>query len=381
MTALRRRRPLEIWPAFVDATSSLLLVVVFALLLAVLGQLVLGTALAGRDEALASLGLRISKLAEILSLEQAETTRLEQLLAVRTASLTESQTRISEQQETIRGQTALLAERELKLGALKDRLSDQIGLVETLQRDIEALTALRDQIRAELEQQIAAREDIRQQLQTESALNLDNLAQIALLNKQLGEFRQQLAALADALEIAEQELADRQIVIEDLGQRLNTALASKARQLQRYRSEFFGRLREALGQYPDIRIEGDRFILPSELLFESGSDQLGAEGRQQVARLARTLNEIAAIIPADIDWILRVDGHTDRRPINSERFKSNWELSAARAISLVRQMAENGVPLARMAAAGFAEYHPADPAETAEAYARNRRIELKLTSR
>lgn len=381
MTALRRRRPLEIWPAFVDATSSLLLVVVFALLLAVLGQLVLGTALAGRDEALASLGMRISKLVEILSLEQAETTRLEQLLAVRTASLTESQARIGQQQETIRGQTALLAERELKLGALRDRLSDQIGLSETLQRDIEALTALRDQIRAELEQQIAQREDIRQQLQTESALNLDNLAQIALLNKQLGEFRQQLAVLAGALEIAEQEIADRQIVIEDLGQRLNTALASKARQLQRYRSEFFGRLSEALGQYPDIRIEGDRFILPSELLFESGSDQLGAEGRQQVARLARTLNEIAAIIPADIDWILRVDGHTDRRPINSERFQSNWELSAARAISLVRQMAENGVPLARMAAAGFAEYHPADPAETAAAYARNRRIELKLTSR
>ena len=381
MTALRRRRPLEIWPAFVDATSSLLLVVVFALLLAVLGQLVLGTALAGRDEALASLGMRISKLAEILSLEQAETTRLEQLLAVRTASLTESQARISEQQETIRGQTAVLAERDLKLGALKDRLSDQIGLSETLQRDIEALTALRDQIRAQLEQQIAAREDIRQQLQTESALNLDNLAQIALLNKQLGEFRQQLAALADALEVAEQEIADKQIVIEDLGQRLNIALASKARQLQRYRSEFFGRLREALGQYPDIRIEGDRFILPSELLFESGSDQLGAEGRQQVARLARTLNEIAAIIPADIDWILRVDGHTDRRPINSERFQSNWELSAARAISLVRQMAENGVPLARMAAAGFAEYHPVDLAETAAAYARNRRIELKLTSR
>lgn len=381
MTALRRRRPLEIWPAFVDATSSLLLVVVFALLLAVLGQLVLGTALAGRDEALASLGMRISKLAEILSLEQAETTRLEQLLAVRTASLTESEARIGEQQETIRGQTALLAERDLKLGALKDRLSDQIGLVETLQADIEALTALRDQIRAELEQQIAAREDIRQQLQTESALNLDNLAQIALLNKQLREFRQQLAALAGALEIAEQEITDKQIVIEDLGQRLNTALASKARQLQRYSSEFFGRLSEALGQYPDIRIEGDRFILPSELLFESGSDQLGAEGLQQVARLARTLNEIAAIIPADIDWILRVDGHTDRRPINSERFESNWELSAARAISLVRQMAENGVPLARMAAAGFAEYHPVDLATTAAAYARNRRIELKLTSR
>ena len=381
MTALRRRRPLEIWPAFVDATSSLLLVVVFALLLAVLGQLVLGTALVGRDEALASLGMRISKLAEILSLEQTETARLEQLLAVRTASLTESRARISEQQETIRGQTALLAEREQKLGALRDRISDQIGLTETLQLDIEALTALRDRIRAELEQQIAAQENIRQKLREESELNLGNLAQIALLNKQLGEFRQQLAALAGALEAAEQEITDKQIVIEDLGQRLNTALASKARQLQRYRSEFFGRLREALGQYPDIRIEGDRFVLPSELLFESGSDALGAEGRRQVAQLARTLNQIAAIIPEDIDWILRVDGHTDQRPINSERFKSNWELSAARAISLVRQMAANGVPVARMAAAGFAEYHPADPATTAEAYARNRRIELKLTSR
>ena len=381
MTALRRRRPLEIWPAFVDATASLLLVVVFALLLAVLGHLVLGTALAGRDEALASLGMRISKLAEILSLEQAETSRLEQLLAVRTASLDESRARVSAQEDTIRAKAELLAERDATVNTLKDMISEQIGQIETLQLDIEALTALRDRIRSELEQQIAARQDIQQKLEAESELNLDNLAQIELINKQLREFRQQLATLAGALEAAEQEITDKQIVIDDLGARLNTALASKARQLQRYRSEFFGRLREALSQNPDIRIEGDRFVLPSELLFESGSDQLGTEGRQQVEKLAQTLNDISAIIPDDIDWILRIDGHTDKRPINSERFKSNWELSAARAISLVRQMTQNGVPVARMAAAGFAEYHPADPAETPEAYARNRRIELKLTSR
>jgi chemotaxis protein MotB len=152
--------------------------------------------------------------------------------------------------------------------------------------------------------------------------------------------------------------------------------------LQKYRSEFFGRLRDALSQYPDIRIDGDRFVFPSELLFESGSDRLGTDGKKQVQQLATTLKDIAQIIPEDIDWILRIDGHTDKRPIlKSERFQSNWELSSARAISMVREMIKNNIPASRMAATGFAEHHPVDKGETEEAYARNRRIELKLTSR
>ena len=151
--------------------------------------------------------------------------------------------------------------------------------------------------------------------------------------------------------------------------------------LQRYRSEFFGRLRDALSDYPDIRIEGDRFVLPSELLFESGSDKLGLAGQRQVMKLANTLREVAQIIPEDIDWVLRIDGHTDKRPISNSHFRSNWELSSARAISIVRAMINKGIPARRLAATGFAEYHPVDTADTAKAYARNRRIELKLTSR
>ena len=302
MTALRRRRPLDIWPAFVDATASLLMVVVFALLLAVLGHLVLSTALTGRDEALAQLSSRINKLAEILSLEQAETARLEQLLSVRTASLDKANEKIAKQLTTIQNQKSLLAEREATIGDQEQTISEQIAAMEKLQLDIEALTALRDRIQRELEQQLAEHETIKQKLQEESELNIQNIAQIELLNQQQEELRQQLSAISSALEIAEKDIAEKQTKIDELGERLNTALANKALLLQKYRSEFFGRLRDALSQYPNIRIEGDRFVFPSELLFESGSDKLGADGKQQVKQLATTLNEISKIIPDDIDW-------------------------------------------------------------------------------
>ncbi len=381
MTALRRRRPLDIWPAFVDATASLLMVVVFALLLAIMGHFVLSTALTGRDKALAELGNRINKLAEVLSLEQAESARLQQLLSVRTASLEQAKQDIARQGRNIEQQRQQLSESRQLLQSQETTIAEQLELIAALQLDIDALTALRDRIERELEQQIAAHDDIKQRLQEESDLNLRNVAQIELLNRQLEELRQQLSALASALEVADKEIAEKQTIIEDLGERLNIALANKAQILQKYRSEFFGRLRDALSQYPDIRIEGDRFVLPSGLLFESGSDQLGSEGREQVRRLAATLKDIAQIIPEDIDWILRIDGHTDKRPINSERFRSNWELSSARAISMVKEMISNGIPAKRMAATGFAEHYPAAQGDSAEAYAKNRRIELKLTSR
>lgn len=382
MSSLRRRRLLDIWPAFVDATASLLMVVVFALLLAILGHLVLSTALTGRDDALAKLSTRISKLAEVLSLEQAETARLEQLLSVRTANLDAANKQITSQRQTIQDQEALLSERDTAIAEHEQTISEQIEMIETLNIDIKALTTLRDRIQQELEKEIAEHDDVRQRLQEENELNINNLAQMELMNRQLEELRQQLSALASALEIAEKDIAEKQTTIEDLGSRLNTALANKAQLLQKYRSEFFGRLRDALSNYPDIRIEGDRFIFPTELLFESGSDKIELEGQKQVAQLAKTLKEVSQIIPDDIDWILRIDGHTDKRPIiNSERFQSNWELSSARAISIVRQMMQYGIPANRMAATGFAEHHPVDIDDTPEAYARNRRIELKLTSR
>lgn len=381
MNTLRRRHPINIWPAFVDATASLLLVVVFALLLAIMGHLVLSTSLTDKEDALIRLGERIDKLSEELSLEQAETSRLKETLAIRTASLKETETALETSRLTLAEKEELLKESNLTINEQQSTIAEQLDVIGKLQSDIEALTALRDRIEHELQQSISQREDIQQKLQAESELNLRNVAQIELLNRQLQELRQQLSALTDALDVAEQDIAEKQTVIEDLGERLNIALANKAQMLQKYRSEFFGRLRDALEQYPDIRIDGDRFILPTELLFESGSAQLGNSGKQQVKQLAISLQDIAAVIPDDIDWILRIDGHTDKRPINGPVFYSNWELSTARAISIVEEMVKFGIPAKRMAATGFAEFHPVDPANTAEAYSKNRRIELKLTSR
>lgn len=381
MTTLRRRHPINIWPAFVDATASLLLVVVFALLLAIMGHLVLSTSLTDKEDALIRLGERIDKLSEELSLEQAETSRLKETLAIRTASLKETEAVLETSRLTLAEKEELLKESNLTINEQQSTIAEQLDVIGKLQSDIEALTALRDRIEQELQQSISQREDIQQELHAESELNLRNVAQIELLNRQLQELRQQLSALTDALDVAEQDIADKQTVIEDLGERLNIALANKAQMLQKYRSEFFGRLRDALEQYPDIRIDGDRFILPTELLFESGSAQLGNSGKQQVKQLAISLQDIAAVIPDDIDWILRIDGHTDKRPINGPVFASNWELSTARAISIVEEMVKFGIPAKRMAATGFAEFHPVDPANTAEAYSKNRRIELKLTSR
>ena len=381
MTALRRRRPLDIWPAFVDATASLLLVVVFALLLAITGHLVLSYALTDKDKALSELTNRVSKLAEVLSLEQEETARLEKLLSVRTANLEETKSNLADAQAQLAVTSSELDASNLKIDEQANKINEQLQLIASLQNDIAGLQALRDRIQQELETQLADNEDIRIKLEQENQLNIQNLAQIELLNQQMNELRQQLAALASALEAADKEIAEKQTKIDDLGQRLNVALANKAQLLQKYRSEFFGRLRDALSEYPNIRIEGDRFVLPSGLLFESGSDQLGKDGKEQVKQLANTLAEIANIIPDDIDWILRIDGHTDKRPISGPVFKSNWELSSARSISMVKELIKNGIAAERLAATGFAANYPADTDETAEAYAKNRRIELKLTSR
>jgi chemotaxis protein MotB len=237
------------------------------------------------------------------------------------------------------------------------------------QRDIrlQALAQTLDQSRADLAAKTKQAED--------------NAAQAALLSQQLGALRDQLARLNTALDAAEARDKDQQVQIADLGTRLNTALASKVEELARYRSEFFGRLREALGERPDIKIVGDRFVFQSEVLFPSGSADLQDSGKAQLASLAPTLIDITRTIPPDINWILRVDGHTDRRAINHGPFATNWELSAARAIAVVKFLADQGLPPDRLAAAAFGEYQPVDPNDSDAAYARNRRIEIKFDQR
>ncbi len=218
-------------------------------------------------------------------------------------------------------------------------------------------------------------------LTEERDLSAAQRSRIALLARQIAALQKQLERIGALLEASEAKTAKQQVQISDLGRRLNLALAARVEELSKYRSEFFGRLREVLGDHPGIRVVGDRFVFQSEVLFASASAELNPEGEAQIARLATTLAEIGKKIPKDIDWILRVDGHTDRVPIQTAVFPSNWELSTARAISVVKFLVDHGVPADRLAATGFGEHQPLDPRQNQAGYSRNRRIELKLTQR
>jgi chemotaxis protein MotB len=196
------------------------------------------------------------------------------------------------------------------------------------------------------------------------------------------QLREQLASLQAALDASEASAKDKDVQITNLGQRLNAALAQKVEELQRYRSEFFGRLREVLANRPGVQVVGDRFVFQSEVLFPVGSADLTQAGQDQISQLASTLKQISTEIPGDVNWLLRVDGHADKQPVTTGRtYASNWELSASRAITVVRLLINDGIPANRLAATGFADNQPLDPADTPEAYAKNRRIEIRLTDR
>jgi chemotaxis protein MotB len=250
--------------------------------------------------------------------------------------------------------------------------------VEVLLGNLAALESLRDELMQKLD---TTETKHREAMAAADRLTEEQQREIQILNAQLTALRQQLARLSVVLEAAEVEAREQQVQITDLGNKLNLALAGKVEELARYRSEFFGRLREVLGDRPDVRIVGDRFVFQSEVLFETGSAEIGEPGRLQLAKFAATLLEVAAQFPPDIDWILRIDGHTDSRPISTWQFASNWELSTARAIAVVKYLESQGLPPQRLAATGFAEYQPIASGTSEEVYRVNRRIELKLDQR
>lgn len=369
-----RRRPIDIWPGFVDALAALLIIFIFILLVFMVTQLYLREVLTDRDTALTRLNQQINELAEMLALERTASADLR--LTVAQLS-TELQSSIAAREELGAKLTEALSEREFLAASLAEM---------TARAEAEAGTAaaLREEAIG-LRQQLAALDTrarkSEQAFTAEREISAEALARVDLLNRQIAALRLQLVRITEALEASEAKAKEQQVQIADLGKRLNVALASKVQELARYRSEFFGRLRDVLGDRPDILVVGDRFVFQSEVLFATGSADLGGEGQQQLARLAVTLNQIATEIPADINWVLRVDGHTDRRPINTPQYASNWELSTARAISVVRFLIAQGVPPERLAATGFGEFQPLDPRDDEIAFRRNRRIELKLTQR
>ena len=336
----RRDSGMNYWPGFVDALSTLILSIIFLLTVFMVAQFFLSQEVAGKDTALARLNAQISRLSDLLSLERTGKTSLEDEIAQLRASL-----------------SAAEGEREKLRGAAEGAQTNN------------------DAGKAEVGK-------LNSQLDVEKTATARAVAQIEILNQQISALRRQIAALETALGTSEHKEKEAQLHIADLGQRLNVALAQRVQELSRYRSDFFGKLRDILGNRPDIRIVGDRFVFQSEVFFDSGAAVLRPEGRAELDKLASALIELEKQIPSEINWVLRVDGHTDTRQLSATSpFKSNWELSASRAISVVQYLIAKGVPPQRLVAAGFGEFQPIDPGTTDEAFSRNRRIELKLTER
>lgn len=422
-SARRARRHIDVWPGYVDALAALLILVIFVLLLFTFAQFLMSEMLSSQETELDLLHERIGDLTEMLGLEQEKSAGLTEdvsQLSGMISNLTEEKFELTGQVEELtrrseadqlRIKQQLLVQASLQedidtLRKLRSELEARIGtLAASLDSKVQILGAERDRskaLKAELAEQsehtlLAQREiaahNIRiqalsalvgereQALNEQRGLTADARAEIALLTDEIDRLQLQLEEIGRALAVAEEEKVAQHAQLEELGKRLNLVLARKVNRLQRYRSEFFGRLRELLGDNPAVRIVGDRFLFQSELLFDSGSATLGDRGQRELAKLAVTLRDVAAHIPEEIDWILRVDGHTDRVPINTPQFASNWELSTARAVSVVRFLASQRIPQRRLTAAGFGEFHPIDPTDTPAAYRKNRRIEIKLTSR
>lgn len=407
--ARRHERSTNIWPGFVDALATLLMVIIFLLLIFIMAQVFLGQALTGRDEALRKLEGEISELASLLALERKTTdslridvSRLSSELEVSVSErdrlsatvaglrmraesaeqqLVDAMVSMEASRQTIGRLETSLADTKKTLTVREEELAERVQRLNKLAHEIEALTALRDELTAKVMELGKQANEKGEALISERKVSESARAQVALMNRQLAALREQLATLEATLRAAEEKAQSQGVQIETLGKRLNAALASKVQELSRYRSEFFGRLREVLGNRPGIRIVGDRFVFQSEVLFDVASAELGPAGKEQMAALAHTLKELMTRIPKDIDWVLRIDGHTDKTPIANARFPSNWELSAARAISVVKYLIDQGLPPVRLVAAGFAANRPIDPGADEIALRRNRRIELKLTQR
>jgi chemotaxis protein MotB len=341
MALARRGRAggIDYWPGFVDALSTLVLGIVFMLSVFVVVQFVLSQEVTGKDTALQRLTAKLQQLTELLSLEKNGKVSLEDEMAQLRASLGVAEGQRDRYKSMYEGLGSGNASAQGKVTELNG------------------------------------------QLDAEKGLTLRALAQVEVLNQQIAALRRQLSAVEQALEATETKDRESQSRIAELGQRLNIALAKRVEELSRYRSDFFGRLRTILGNRSDVRVVGDRFVFPSEVFFDPGQATLKPEGQAEVDKIASALLDLDKQIPQEIAWVMRVDGHTDSRPTTGSAFKSNWDLSAARAISVVQYLVSKGVSPQRLVAAGFGEFQPLDPEKTEEAYRRNRRIELKLTER
>jgi chemotaxis protein MotB len=335
----KHRSGLDIWPGYVDALSTMLMMVALVLVIMMAAQFALSNALNTREVQMSELAARLQKLTDALNVEKTTS-----------EDLRGKKAQLEAQIKQVQDETAVI----------RNRLTESEG-------KLSGLVGERD----------AAKREMDKAFQETSSLKV----QLSDMVKQIEDLNKKLALLTSDLASAKSSIADKEIKIKDLDAKLKKKMLQKVEELSEYRSEFFGRLKKALGNRPDIKVVGDRFVFQSEVFFQSASADLQDSGKEQLTKLAETLKEIAATIPKDINWILNVVGHTDKRPISSPQFRSNWELSAARAISVVKFLVEQGIAPERLSATGYGEYQPTDPGNDEAALSRNRRIEIKFNQK
>lgn len=335
----KHRSGLDIWPGYVDALSTMLMMVALVLVIMMAAQFALSNALNTREVQMSELAARLQKLTDALNVEKTTS-------------------------EDLRGKKAQL---EAHMKQVQDETSVIRNRLTESEGKLSGLVGERD----------AAKREMDKAFQETSSLKV----QLSDMVKQIEDLNKKLSLLTADLATAKSSITDKEIKIKDLDAKLKKKMLQKVEELSEYRSEFFGRLKKALGNRSDIKIVGDRFVFQSEVFFQSASADLQDSGKEQLSKLAETLKQIATTIPKDINWILSVVGHTDKRPINSPQFRSNWELSAARAISVVKFLVEQGIPPERLSATGYGEYQPTDPGNDDAALSRNRRIEIKFNQK
>ena len=369
------------WPGFVDALATLLMVIIFVLMVFVLIQVNLAYRVSGQDATLGEMRQQLASLGELLNIERRASADLAANLAQITNQLNASNANRDELQAQLANVQAAIAARNSQIANLTAKQADtEAALAATRNSLEERLGAL----------QLAEGQLAMAQAQNQSAANrIDALraettaskAEIAQMTGALAALRLRIEELTSLLAEKDRQATQDKVAIASLGRSLNNALASRVQELQRFRSEFFGRLRDVLKGRDDVQIVGDRFVFQSEVLFAQGQAEIAAEGRDQLAKLAVALADIATKIPEDINWVLQVDGHTDDIPIRAGRYADNWDLSTERALSVVRFLNQQGLLANRLAAAGYGEFQPLDAADNDDARRKNRRIELKITQR
>ena len=343
----------NIWPGFVDVLGTLLIVTIFTVLISTVTQIYFNDQLEIKRGEISSLDNQITNLANQLSLLNTEKKKIDKSFATLTIEYKDLNKQKNKLDEELSKSQYNLKIKDKELDQIINERSSLLGKIQKQNENLKDLSEIKEK----------------------------NSLEIFELNRNVEKLNKRLEELSKLLISAEEEDRKKKIKIENLGKKLNQALAGKLQELSEYQSIFFKKIKEALGDRKDIKVEGDRFIFPSEIFFESGSDVIQAEGIKKLSDIAKSLNEISEKIPSKIDWVLRIDGHTDKIPINNEKFNSNWHLSSSRAINIVKLLIENGISPNRLVAAGFGEHSPLVSQENEEAYKKNRRIEIKLTRR